>query len=32
MEEKPVGTSFKKVLCYSSRSLGEESDSIPVGI
>jgi hypothetical protein len=32
MEEKTVGTSFKKFLCYSSGRLGEDSDRIPVGI
>ena len=32
MEEKTVGTSFNKCLCYSPGSLGEDSDSIPVGI
>jgi len=32
MEEKTEGTSFKKVFCYSPGFLGEDSDSIPVGI
>jgi hypothetical protein len=32
MEEKILGTSFKKFQCYSPGSLGEDSDSIPVGI
>jgi hypothetical protein len=32
MEGKTAGTSLKKFLCYSSGSLGEDSNSVPVGI